>query len=198
MLMFEFPEKDTLSKSQFFSIDDFDFDLLTFAEYSILIADSLKIDELMLKRAEELGFNLALLTEEQKSAALLCTTSKEIEVAKRLLEILLKIQRLNKRLSKDDRTIVEAHVKNTWFFGNLNSKNERAKKEYLKIATDDFIGAAALLYSEIMKKYGEKMFEGIFDFLPKKRRNPVVDAAFSLLFKHGVVKLEWKWGGEDA
>ena len=98
-----FPEKELNEQLKSFSFDDLDFDLMTFAELSILEWEGLKINKLIVRRAKELGFNLNSLTREQRMAALSCMTPEELSVADRLMEILLKNTRLKKNLSKKDK-----------------------------------------------------------------------------------------------
>jgi hypothetical protein len=176
-------------------LSELDSDLITFKEYSILIRDSQKLIELIEKRAEELGFNPFFLTEEQKMAAFLCMPPEDLKPIKRLLEIILKNYSLRKRLSTEHREAVKFYVFCTNVFGNPDFiKSEETKRKLLEVLTDECVGVTAFLYSWVMKKYEEKMFEGLFDFLPKKRQLAVLDAGFRFCAKSGFFE---KVKGED-
>jgi hypothetical protein len=168
------------------SLDNLDFDLMTFKEYSTLIDSNLKLDKLIVKRAEELGFNPSFLTEEQRKAAVLCMPSEDLKKTKKPMQIMLKNHRLRKNLSKEHRLIVKSHAFNTKVFGDPDFiKSEEDKRKIRELFSDEIVGVTAFLYSWVMKKYDEKMFESLFDFLPEKRRLAVVDAGFMYLAKRG-------------
>jgi len=149
--------------------EGFDLSLITYFESLQLVKSHVEHEKIFRKRAEELRFYPDVLSEKERYAILRCMTYSELEPYYQKGAIFEKNKRLQKCLSLDEKIDVRIYCLMTKHFSELGPI-------YKQDPQDLDIGVFTERYFEIMRKYGERVYEEPYYFLNEEHKKRVLQA----------------------